>query len=110
MLNTMALETGSRLRLPSCYVEVSNDEMEYLDGGMGFWTKVGIISACIGVAVVIGAAIVTGTIAVVASVLKMTFATYVKKVGAAAVTKIILSTLGGSAAAGITIAGILIGS
>ena len=99
----------SNLVLPSSGYELDQEEMSYVEGGMSLWTRIGIIAACVGVAVVVGAAIATGTFFAVAALMKMTFAAYVKTVGAAAVTKIILSTLGGSAVGGVTIAGILIG-
>ena len=102
------MEAVKGLRLPSCYVEVTDNEIEYLDGSLSFWAKVGIIAACVGICALIAGAIATGTLAVIATVLKMTFAVFVKKFGVLAVAKIILGAVGVGAAAGITIAGLLI--
>ena len=52
------MEAVKGLRLPSCYVEVTDNEIEYLDGeGLNFWQKVavvGIVIAAIGAVVALG--------------------------------------------------------
>ena len=47
------------LRLPSCYVDVESDEMEYIEGGGNYFTDmatlVGALSACSGTFIAYGA-------------------------------------------------------
>jgi hypothetical protein len=59
------MEAVRGLRLPSCYVEVSDNEMEYLDGKAWYhW----VIAGAVGAVVAVGIAALTGGVGSTAGV------------------------------------------
>lgn len=82
------------LVMPNHFVEISNDEMEYIDGGMTTWQK----AIIIGAVVVAGAALITAVIYgqfwLAAKLLGYSVKTVARKLGAKAVIGVITAQTG----------------
>ena len=82
------------LVLPRNYVPVSEEEMDYIDGGASFWQKAGIIAAVVVGGIALTAAIIYGQFLLAARIMGITIKSYAKKLGAKGVATIIAGATG----------------
>jgi len=86
---------NGNLVMPSNYVVVNADEMEYIDGGaLTTWQKALVIGACVAATATLTVALVYGQFALAAKIMGFTIKKVVEKAGAAAVVGCITATLG----------------
>ena len=82
------------LVMPGNYVEMREEEMMYLDGGISKKDKAGIIAIAIAGGAALAVAIAYGQIALGARIMGFAMKQYVKKLGAAGVATVIAGSLG----------------
>lgn len=97
-MSAFVLNRNYELTLPTSYVDVDNEEMEYIDGGWAWWKKalVGAAIAAAGVGLIV--ALSYGQVWLAAKIMKTTFSLAVRKIGAAGVTAMIVGATGASGA------------
>lgn len=84
------------LVMPMNYVELQEDEMMYLDGGLSWWETGLIMGAAIAVGGVLTVAFATGQIWLAAKILGIGFKAYIQQAGVAQVASIVATSLGAS--------------
>ena len=82
------------LRMPSSYVDVEREEMEYIDGGFTAWQKALVATAVVAAGAGLVVACSYGQIWVIASIMKVTFAAAVNSLGITGVATIVGATFG----------------
>ncbi|MFP7299921.1 hypothetical protein [Neobacillus niacini] len=83
-----------QLVMPGSYVEMREDEMMYLDGGISTKDKAAIIAIAIAGGVALTVAIAYGQIALGARIMGWTMKQFVRKLGAAGVATVVAGSLG----------------
>ena len=87
------------LVLPTNYVSIEKDEMEYIDGGATWWQKTLVGAAIVAAGVGLVVALSYGQIWLASTIMKKTFSAVVKKIGVKGVVKIVGKSLGVGTAA-----------
>ena len=75
--------------MPTSYIDIDRDEMEYIDGGITTAQKIGIGVAIVAVSAAVGTAIAMGQFWVAARAMGYALKTYCRKLGAKTVAKTI---------------------
>ena len=86
------------LRLPSSYVDIEREEMEYIEGGMSWYWKVAIGAGVLALGAGLIVAFAYGQLYLAARIMGWTFSRYVQTLGAAAVADVVSKSLVGTGA------------
>ena len=98
-MSAFVLNRKYELALPTSYVDVDSEEMEYIDGGYAAWQKALVATAIVAAGAGLIVALSYGQVWVAAKIMGYTFKTAVRKLGIKAVVGIVVESTGISAGA-----------
>lgn len=93
-MSTFVLDRRYALQMPNNYVDIDQEEMEYIDGGWAWWQKALVATAIAAAGVGLIVALSYGQIWLAAKIMKMTFSVAVSKLKIAGVATIVGASTG----------------